>query len=445
MHEPGPFRKASTRLRIAGLSHPGIPRVARFRPALTLMTTPAAPQLPPVLTQRVITQKPPAERAQALLAQTPAEAAQTLDQWDNRTVREVLPLLPEAARTAILAAAPASSRARWEQTSPYPQDAIGRYMEPPVAVFRPETTIAQATAELRELVKKHFITYLWITDAEEKLVGVVAMREMLLGDPDQPLADIMIRNPFALQPRMTLTEAMRESLTRHFPAYPVREPDGRLVGVMRGQTMYEAQAFDLSAQAGSMVGVEKEERLGTHWLRSLKFRHPWLQLNLLTAFIAATVVGVFQNTVDKVVVLAAFLPVLAGQSGNTGCQALAVTLRGITLGELTSDRVKALVGKEAVLGLTNGALVGIVAGIGMLVYAKIEHNPDYLTLGFIVFLAMMVSCVISGVFGALVPLTLKKFGADPATASSIFLTTATDVVSMGTFLSLATVLIHIPA
>ena len=109
---------------------------------------------------------------------------------------------------------------------------------------------------------------------------------------------------------------------------------GRLVGMVRGQALFERQAFEISAQAGSMVGVEKEERVGTHWWRSFRLRHPWLQLNLLTAFIAAAVVGVFQDTIDRIVVLAAFLPVLAGQSGNTGCQALAVTLRGMTLGEL---------------------------------------------------------------------------------------------------------------
>jgi len=210
---------------------------------------------------------------------------------------------------------------------------------------------------------------------------------------------------------------------------------------VRGTVLFEAQAFELSAQPGAMVGVEKEERLSTHWARSLKFRHPWLQLNLLTAFVAAAVVGIFEGTLEKVVLLAVFLPVLAGQSGNTGCQALAVTLRGMTLGELTPDKAKALVAKEALLGFCNGALVGISAGLGMLVYALLQKHPAAWQLAFITWLAMIGSCVISGISGALVPLTLKKLGADPATASSIFLTTATDVVSMGTFLGLATLFI----
>jgi magnesium transporter len=221
----------------------------------------------------------------------------------------------------------------------------------------------------------------------------------------------------------------------------VCDASGKLLGEVRGQTLFEAQAVELSAQAGAMVGVEKEERLLTPWLRAFKFRHPWLQLNLFTAFIAAAVVGAFSHTLERIVLLAVFLPVLAGQSGNTGCQSLAVTLRGMTLGELAKSRQKYIVAKEALLGLLNGGLVGLTAGIGMFIYAHHEKNSAALMLGFVVFLAMIGSCIISGVAGALVPITLRKLGADPATASSIFLTTATDVVSMGTFLGLASILI----
>ena len=267
------------------------------------------------------------------------------------------------------------------------------------------------------------------------------MREMLLGDRSQRLEEIMLRAPFFLTPDMKLTEAMRAVLNRHYPVYPVCEADGRLIGLVRGQTMFEVQAIEISAQAGSMVGVEKEERLSTPWPRSLKFRHPWLQLNLLTAFVAAAVVGIFQDTIDEIVVLAVFLPVLAGQSGNTGCQALAVALRGLTLGELKPGKERALVLKESLLGLLNGTLVGVTAGLGMYVVATLQKNPSAPVLALIVFLAMIGSCVVSGISGALIPLTLRKLGADPATASSIFLTTATDVASMGLFLGLATLLI----
>jgi len=204
---------------------------------------------------------------------------------------------------------------------------------------------------------------------------------------------------------------------------------------------FEAQAVEISLQAGSMVGVEKEERLATPPTKSLKMRHPWLQLNLLTAFLAAAVVGFFQDTIDRLVILALFLPVLAGQSGNTGCQALAVTLRGMTLGELKPGMEKPLVKKEAWLGMLNGAGVGLAAAIGMYVIASGQANDHPVMLSIVVFFAMIGSCVASGLSGALVPLGLKRIGFDPATASSIFLTTATDVVSMGMLLGLATILI----
>jgi magnesium transporter len=205
--------------------------------------------------------------------------------------------------------------------------------------------------------------------------------------------------------------------------------------------MFHAQAIELSAQAGSMVGVEKEERLATPWLRSLLLRHPWLQLNLLTAFVAAAVVGFFEGTLEQIVLLAVFLPVLAGQSGNTGCQSLAVTLRGMTLGELKPGSTGAALMKEALLGFFNGALVGISAGLGMFVYASMQGNEQAFMLGFVTWLAMVFACVVSGISGVVVPTALKRLGADPAVASSIFLTTATDVVSMGAFLGLATLLL----
>jgi magnesium transporter len=267
---------------------------------------------------------------------------------------------------------------------------------------------------------------------------VLVFRELLFANADQQIGELMVKSPFSLRPELSLTDAMREALKRHFPVYPVCDADGKLVGIVRGQTLFEHQAFELSAQAGSMVGVEREERLGTPWPRCFKFRHPWLQLNLLTAFLAAAVVGLFQSTLDQMVILSVFLPVLAGQSGNTGCQALAVSLRGITLGELQQGRALALVSKEALLGLLNGLLVGLTAAFGMFALARSQENPAALSLALVVLCAMMASCVVSGVSGAVIPLTLRRLGADPATASSIFLTTATDVVSMGTFLSLAT-------
>jgi magnesium transporter len=325
--------------------------------------------------------------------------------------------------------------------SPYPEGSVGLLMEPPLAVFLPTQTIEDAIETLREQVKHAFITYAWVLEADGKLVGVITMRDLLFSPSSRKLADVMLHLPFALEASMPVLDAMKLALDKHYPVYPVIDREGRLLGTVRGHSLFEAQAVELTAQAGTMVGVDREERLATRWPRSLMFRHPWLQLNLLTAFVAAGVVGLFEGTLEKIVLLAIFLPVLAGQSGNTGCQALAVTLRGMTLGELKPGSTSTAVTKEAILGLANGAAVGVSAGLGMYFYAWMQDNPQALMLAAVTWLAMVIACVVSGISGVLVPTTLQRFGADPATASSIFLTTATDVVSMGTFLGLATLLL----
>ena len=390
--------------------------------------------------------------AVALTQLKPRDGAEFLSQQDDAIILGVLRAVsPEVVRPVfthfrgkqrkrLLAAASRAEAEQWARSETYEEGTIGRMMEAPTATFTPDSTVGEAVESIRDLVKHAFVTYLFVVDAGGHLVGIVTMRELLLADRNTRLADIMLQDVFFLTPELQVRDAMRLVLNRHFPVYPVCDPDRTLLGEIRGQTMFEEQAFEISAQPGKMVGVDREERLATPWKRSLLFRHPWLQLNLLTAFLAAAVVGMFQETIDRLVILALFLPVLAGQSGNTGCQALAVALRGLTLGELKAGKEKALVMKEGLLGLLNGALVGLTAGLGMYVVATLQKNPWAPQLALIVFIAMIGSCVVSGISGALIPLTLRKLGADPATASSIFLTTATDVASMGMFLGLATLI-----
>jgi magnesium transporter len=333
-----------------------------------------------------------------------------------------------------------STAAPFDPTT-YPEHSVSRLMEPPIAVFLPTLTVGEATEIVRDLAANtRVFTYGYIVDATGVLVGVVTMRDLLLHSPEAPLESIMLQQPFSLSVNDTVIEAIKSTVQKHYPSYPVCDDRGVMVGIVRGSKLFEEQAIEISAQAGAMVGVEREERAGTSFWQCLKFRHPWLQFNLLTAFIAAGVVGVFEGTIEKIVVLAVFLPVLAGQSGNTGCQALAVSLRSLTLGDLKPGTEKRQFAKEAALGLANGALVGITAGIGMYFYATWQNvGESPIKLATIVFLAMTGSCFLSGVAGVLVPVTLKKLGADPATASSIFLTTATDVTSMGFFLGIATI------
>jgi magnesium transporter len=383
----------------------------------------------------------------------PREAAKMLEPYPDEFVVQMLELLnPSAAlnilqrfdlarRQRILATASTETDRQWMRNQTYPERTIGRLMQPPLAVFRPLTTVAEATEQIRHLARKAIITYAFVTDDQDKLLGVVVMRDMLLAQSGQRLDEIMLANPFYLTPEMSLTDAMRAVLVRHYPVYPVCEKTGRLIGLLRGQMLFEAEAIELSAQPGAMVGVEREERLTTPWLRSLKFRHPWLQINLFCGLLAAVVVGLFQETIDHMIALAVFLPVLIGQAANTGVQALSVSLRGITLGDLRSGRESLLVVKEMLLGTFNGALTGVTGGVAMFIFATMIKSPAAVMLGFVVFLATTISCLISGVAGAMVPLVLKKLGTDPAMASSIVVTTFTDVGCLAVFLGLATIMI----
>jgi magnesium transporter len=393
------------------------------------------------------------ELARAAKARSPKEAAALLAEYPAATIAAVLQKLPPALTQDVLTelpgglidgivhVAPPEIVAQWRTNQQFAQGTIGRMMAPVLAVFHPQMTVRETIEHLRPLVRTAFITYGYVTDDTGKMLGIITMRDLLFADEQLPLESVMLRNAFSLTPDLLLADAMRLVLDRHYPVYPVCDGNGVLLGLVRGQTLFEEQAFEITAQVGSMVGVEKEERLATPLKSSFKFRHPWLQINLATAFVAGAVVAIFQDTVDRLVILALFLPVLAGQSGNTGCQALAVTLRGMTLGELKSGMERALVIKEASLGALNGAFTGLVAALGMFIVASYQHNPDALLLSIVVWIALVFSCVASGISGAMVPLTLKRFGFDPATASSIFLTTATDVVSMGLLLGLAAMLI----
>jgi magnesium transporter len=383
----------------------------------------------------------PLDTARLLQAESDETVGAVLRHMHPAPAYRILLRFPKDRREIIVKLAGEHVGEPWGEAQQYPEDSVGRLMEPAVAVFTPEMKVAEAVEKVREWTHDTLITYGYVIDETQRLIGVLAMRDLLLAQPDDRLGDVMLRDPFMIQPDKSVQDAMTECVYRHYPVYPVCDSEHRLLGIVQGFMLFEQQNFEISAQAGRMVGVHKEEHATTEWRRSLKMRHPWLQLNLVTAFVAAFVVSLFEDTIAQVVVLAAFLPVLAGQSGNTGCQSLAVTIRGLTLNEFKSGVFHRVLVKETLLGVVNGAVVGLVAAIAMIAYAIHSGAAQPVVLGLVVLLAMTGACLASGVTGVLVPLTLKRLGADPATASSIFLTTATDVVSMGMFLWLANILV----
>lgn len=374
----------------------------------------------------------------------PAAAATLLGTHSSDTIHDVLAGLPLEQALQIASLLPTAGRPEIGRSVEQAQDISGTVAEltvPSVGVLPPGTTVAGALDYLVHTEPVTGVTYLYVAGDNDQLLGVVAMRDLLLAKPGQTLVEIMTPEPFSFAPDTAMPEAVHAALTRHHRLYPVTDEEGRLVGLVYGWRLFEYVATEISAQSGSMVGVDREERVNTPLLQAFRMRHPWLQVNLLTAFCAAFVVGIFEDTIAQIVVLAVFLPVLAGQSGNTGCQALAITLRGLTLGELVEYPVKRLLRKEIMLGAMNGFFVGLVAAVAMWIYAGMTGVEQPAMLALVVLIAMVGACIGSGVFGILVPLTLRRFGADPAMASSIFLTTFTDILGMGLMLLLATSLV----
>lgn len=372
-----------------------------------------------------------------LRSRVPVDAAALIEKQPPARQQALLAALPAdfAARISALLRAEGAERLA-------DAESVGEIMAAPVGVVPATLTVAGAIDWMSRAEDVSQITYLYVIDEAETLIGMVLMRDLLLARPGQPLTEVMMHEPFRFAPETPIGEAVRAAVSRHYPVYPVCDEAGRLVGLVRGWQLFERHAVEISAQTGTMVGLDREERAGTPFWQVFRMRHPWLQVNLLTAFLAAFVVGYFEDTITRIVALAAFLPVLAGQSGNSGCQTLAITLRGLTLGDLDGFPLGRLLRKEMLLGVVNGALTGLVAAGAMWWFSGGGENPQSGVLAAVILMAMIGACALSGFFGVMVPLTLRRFGADPATASSIFLTTGTDVAGMGLMLFLASILVR---
>ena len=312
----------------------------------------------------------------------------------------------------------------------YPEDSAARMMDPRVSPLRSGMTIAEAIERLR-LIQRSGLRELFVVDDEGRLAGRVEVQDLALADRALPLADItrgVVAFVQDLDPREDVVERLQ---THPISALPVVNVSGRFLGVIRQAELMEAVEEEASLDIQTMVGASPDERALSTPLFAVRKRLPWLQINLLTAFAAAAVVGLFESTIAQFTALAVLLPVVAGQSGNAGAQALAVTMRGLVLREISLRHWPSVVGKEALTGLINGVAVAFTTGIAVYVWSR-----SFALVG-VITLAMVISMLAAGLAGALVPILLRRFGQDPATASSIILTTVTDVVGFFSFLGIA--------
>lgn len=318
----------------------------------------------------------------------------------------------------------------------YAENSAGRLMDTRSHVFRENMTVRQCLRRLRELKFKPTRTLFLVNEAN-KLVSRVEMQDLALAESMQELKELAqplqaFVNP--TDPREEVVSKMEEFKISNLP---VLDLSGGLVGVVRYDALVKAAEEEATVDIQTMFGVSKDERALSKPMFAVKKRLPWLEINLLTAFLAASVVGLFESTIAKYTALAVLLPVVAGQSGNTGAQALAVTMRGLALKEISIRQWKAVVCKEMWVGFLNGIAVALTTAAGVYFWS---HSAG---LAMVIGISMVISMVLAGLAGASVPIVLTRLGQDPATASSIVLTTVTDVAGFFSFLGIATMLSHL--
>ncbi len=317
----------------------------------------------------------------------------------------------------------------------YEDESAGGVMTPEFLSVRADLTAANALDSLRLLGREaEKISTLFIVDGEGRLVGSLGVTRLALSRPGAVVRDIMDSDPISVTSE-TDQEQCARLMERYGLSYlPVADEDRRLIGVISIEDVLDVLDDEATEDMYKMAGIEGERVFGP-LVGSVRRRLPWLYINLATTLIAASVIAVFESTIARLVTLAVFLPVIAGQGGIAGVQTLTLVIRSMALGTLPRRRSLRLVVRELLLGLIHGALVG--AAIGLLAMAW-KGNA---TLGAVVFLAMLGNMVVAGLAGAFVPLLLRRLRLDPAVSSAVFVTTVTDVTGFLLFLALAAGLI----
>ncbi len=315
----------------------------------------------------------------------------------------------------------------------YPPETAGKLMDPRVALFTRDMTVEETLAKIRTLSNRRIID-VCVIDENEHLVGTVPLQDIAVSMPETHLEELFHKQPLSIN-LMAPRDEIVEILEFHkLTTLPVVDMEGRLKGIIRYDALIAAAQEDTASNMQKMFGAGKDERALSTPFFAIKKRLPWLEINLATAFLAAAVVGVFEDTIAKITALAVFLPVVAGQSGNTGSQSLAVVMRGLALREIRPGHWWKVAKKEMIVGAFNGTIVAITTAL--IAYLWMGSSGLSIVIG----IAMILSMVIAAFSGAVIPVILKTIGFDPAQSSSIILTTVTDVAGFLSFLGLAKML-----
>ena len=345
----------------------------------------------------------------------------------------VLSQLDEETREKRLAVLPVHISKEYRELMQYPPDSAGFLMDPRATAFHKSDTVGKALSRIRTLRDRRIVD-VCLLDEQGLLIAVIPLQEIAISQPSARLGDLVQGPPIsipAIAPREEVVQLLED---RKLSSLPVVDFDGRLLGIIRSDAFVSVAKREASEDVQAMFGAGRDERALSRVSLAVQKRLPWLEINLATAFLAAAVVGLFEETIAKITALAVFLPVVAGQSGNTGSQALAVTIRGLALREIRSSHWPRIVRKEILTGFVNGCAVALTTSL--VVYLWVGSYGLPLVIG----ASMIFSMAVAGLAGAVVPMVLKALGQDPAQSSSIILTTVTDVFGFLSFLGLAKLL-----
>lgn len=367
-----------------------------------------------------------------------SQTSEFLCQLPPRVATSILSHADEIYREAVLEAMPESVSNQLRALAHYPGDTAGGMMEPRVASLSTDYTVQQAIAAIRK-TPREALHYLYVTDRSGGLAGVINMRDLLLANPRDPIEPMIKTSLLSIPDTMPSNEVVLKMRERRFLALPVVDFEGRLVGVVKQADALQAAqdiAFD---DMQKIVGAGADERALSPIGMVVRSRLPWLYINLITAFMAAAVIGAFEGIIAKVAALAVLLPVVAGQGGNTGSQSLAVVMRGLALREIVPGTKRLLIQKELISGIINGIAVAIVTAIAVFGWRLLAGDTTTACVGLalVIGMAMVVNMAAAAFAGAIIPLVLQACGRDPAQSAAIFLTTVTDIVGFAAFLGFA--------
>ncbi|MEE2973312.1 MAG: magnesium transporter [Planctomycetota bacterium] len=374
-----------------------------------------------------------------LVEEDPRFAARLVGEMPADDAADLLQFASDELMAAVLREMPARPRAVVEGLLAFDPDTAGGLMNPSVLEVRETMLVREAVEVIRDADPDAETEHVFVVDAAGRLTGIVGLRRLVIAQTHERIADICNRHVDAIRPDVDSEAVALEFEKYDHRVLPVVDARDHLLGVVTVDDVLDSIRAESTEDAQKMVGAGREEMVFSSVGDKLKGRLPWLVVNLLTSAIAALVVLQFEGLIAEVAVLAVLMPVIANQSGNAGQQSLAVTLRGIVLDQVNPKVAGRLLARESAVGLINGAIAGALVG-GLVTVVSIAAGEGSWRLGAVIAASMTCSLTVGTFTGTVLPMLMRRFGADPATASTIFLTMVTDSLSFLIFLGMASAL-----